>query len=198
MSTPPKEPKPEDARRGGASALESTYLGVAPTITPEQAGTAGGAPAGGSAIIAAPMISVSDRTKRGTAQPPAAATPLAVAPTAPAAPPARATGLQGGWQSAGIPRAPSPEQTVVHGTPGAWPMPPLGTPAAPAPHLAAAPHMAPAPQVVPAPQRVEAPWFEQRAAAPPRPESPAQAPRAATQSPNAAGGLQHTALASDY
>lgn len=201
MSTPPKEPKPEDARRGGASALESTYLGVAPTITPEQAAAAGGAPAAGSAIIAAPMISVSDRTKRGAAQPAAAVTPGAAAPAAavaPVAPPARGTGLQGGWQSAGIPRAPSPEQTIVHGTPGAWPMPPLGTPPAPAPQVVTPPQVVAAPQVMAAPQRVETPWFEQRPAAPPRPATPAQAPRAATQSPNAAGGLHHTALASDY
>jgi hypothetical protein len=193
MSTPPKEPKPEDARRAGAATLEHTYLGVAPTIPPEQTGAAGGAPAAGGAIIAAPMISVSDRAKRGAALPPAAP----VAPAVATAPPARPTGLQGGWQSAGIPRAPGPEQTVLHGTPGAWPMPPLGTPTSPAqqvtaPHVPTAPQRVD-PQVVTAPQRVEPQWFT----APPRPETPA-APRVASPSPTAGGGLQHTALASDY
>src|SRR6185436_8276238 len=61
MSTPPKEPKPEDAaRRAAGPALEHTFLGVAPAApeAPSPAGS-GGSAAGGSAIIAAPMISVS-------------------------------------------------------------------------------------------------------------------------------------------
>lgn len=194
MSTPPKEPKPEEARRGGAPNLESTYLGVAP-IVPEPLGptgavpaagspspAAGGSAAAGSAIIATPMISVSDRSKRAGAAPPQAAQPQAVhvqpqaaqpqavqppaAAAQPAAPP-RPTGLQGGWQSAGIPRALGFEQTALHGSPGAWPMPPA----------------------VPR---------QQPAAAPPQTPPVAPAARAATPNPGPVAGLQHTALASDY
>jgi hypothetical protein len=197
MSTPPKDPKP-----GTGSALEQTFLGVAPAAPePPPARPAGTPAAGGSAIIAAPMISVSGER---TARP--AVTPAAVGNPAPAVnPPARSTALQGGWQSAGVPRPQATDQTALHGTPGAWPMPPA--PAAQVPAGMPGGHRpgvnSPVPPALtqpPAPARAQ----------PPRP-APGSSPRAVpgqagprTPPPNprpgnpADGGLHHTALASDY
>ena len=205
MSTPPKDPAgtPRTPSRsvagdtphpkpGAGNALESTFLGVAP-VAPEPSTTPPSSPSppvgGGSAIIAAPMISVSgDRKPR---QPAAPATPAA--PTRPAA-------LQGGWQSAGVARPQSPDQTALHGTPGAWPMPPArGDAAGQQTHVgrAAPPQQPSAPPAYPAPAHPAQPYPAQPPAVQRQP-APAQAPPAPPAAAAAGGGLHHTALASDY
>jgi len=114
MSTPPKEHKP-----GAGPTLEHTFLGVAPAApeppsAPPAAPAPGSPPPSSSAIVAAPMISVSgDRKAR-----PAGAAAGPASPAAPTHPPApaRPAALQGGWQNAGVAR---PDQTALQGTPGA-------------------------------------------------------------------------------
>ena len=217
MSTPPKDaagtPRTPSRSGGGdtphpkpgaGNALESTFLGVAPaapeppTTPPSSSAPAAGGASGGSAIIAAPMISVSgDRKPR-----PLSAAPAAAAVVAGPAAPLRPAALQGGWQSAGVARPQSPDQTALHGTPGAWPMPPVRGDAAgvqthvgraaPAPQQSALP-----PSPYPAPAQPAQPYPAQ-----PYPAQPVQRQHppqpAADAAAAGAGGLHHTALASDY